>query len=399
MALMAKKQKVHSLTGRIDDRLMMQAFKAVKRNRGAAGIDKVSIAMFEENLEANLAALQRDLKTRDHFVPKPLRRVWIPKDAKGKKLRPLGIPAVRDRIAQEVVRRLLEPIFEPKFHDCSFGFRPGRSCHLAIRRVLSYHADEGRVTLDADIAGFFDNIPHKLIVDAVAEEVADGNILNLVQKFLAAGVLEHGVFKPTSIGTPQGGVISPLLANIVLNKLDWQLADAGYRFVRYADDFVVVCTDRQQAQAALTLVETVMTELGLSLSPEKTKVADFGKGYDFLGFRLSSKSRTMRPKSLEKFKTKVRDITRRCNNLDANVIVKLNQVIRGTANYFATNFSTCVKLYQKLDKWIRMRVRCMKFKRKVSTDNYRMKQATFDKKLGLLRMLDFTATSMRKSLA
>lgn len=399
MALMAKKQKVHSLTGRIDDRLMMQAFKAVKRNRGAAGIDKVSIAMFEENLEANLAALQRDLKTRDQFVPKPLRRVWIPKDAKGKKLRPLGIPAVRDRVAQEVVRRLLEPIFEPKFHDCSFGFRPGRSCHLAIERVLSYHADEGRVTLDADIAGFFDNIPHKLIVDAVAEEVADGNILNLVKKFLAAGVLEHGVFKPTSIGTPQGGVISPLLANIVLNKLDWRLADAGYRFVRYADDFVVVCKDRQQAQAALTLVEVVMTELGLSLSPEKTKIADFGKGYDFLGFRLSSKSRTMRPKSLEKFKTKVRDITRRCNNLDANVIVKLNQVIRGTANYFATNFSTCVKLYQKLDKWIRMRVRCMKFKRKLSTDNYRMKQGMFDKKLGLLRMLDFTATSMRKSLA
>jgi group II intron reverse transcriptase/maturase len=399
MALMAKKQKVHSLTGRIDDRLMMQAFKAVKRNRGAAGIDKVSIAMFEENLEANLAALQRDLKTRDQFVPKPLRRVWIPKDAAGKKLRPLGIPAVRDRIAQEVVRRLLEPIFEPKFHDCSFGFRPGRSCHMAIERVLSFHKDGDRVTLDADIAGFFDNIPHKLIVDAVAEEVADGNILNLVKRFLAAGVLEHGVFKPTTIGTPQGGVISPLLANIVLNKLDWRLAGSGYRFVRYADDFVVVCRDRQQAQAALTLVESVMTELGLSLSPEKTKIADFGKGYEFLGFRLSSKSRTMRPKSLEKFKTKVQEITRRCNNLDANVIVKLNQLIRGTANYFATNFSTCVKLYQKLDKWIRMRVRCMKFKRKLSTDNYRMKQGTFDRKLGLLRMLDLTATSMRKSLS
>jgi group II intron reverse transcriptase/maturase len=399
MALMARKKKVHSLTGRIDDRLMMQAFKAVKRNRGAAGIDKVSIAMFEENLEANLAALQHDLKTRDQFVPKPLRRVWIPKDAAGKKWRPLGIPAVRDRIAQEVVRRLLEPIFEPKFHDCSFGFRPGRSCHMAIERVLSFHKDGDRVTLDADIAGFFDNIPHKLIVDAVAEEVADGNILNLVKKFLAAGVLEHGVFKPTTIGTPQGGVISPLLANIVLNKLDWRLAGSGYRFVRYADDFVVVCRDRQQAQAALTLVESVMTELGLSLSPEKTKIADFGKGYDFLGFRLSSKSRTMRPKSLEKFRTKVQEITRRCNNLDANVIVKLNQLIRGTANYFATNFSTCVKLYQKLDKWIRMRVRCMKFKRKLSTDNYRMKQGTFDRKLGLLRMLDFTETSMRKSLS
>jgi group II intron reverse transcriptase/maturase len=294
---MGKKQKVHSLTGRIDDRLMKQAFKAVKRNRGAAGIDKVSIAMFEENLDSNLASLKRDLKTRGSFVPKPLRRVWIPKDAKGKKLRPLGIPAVRDRIAQEVIRRLLGPIFEPLFHDCSFGFRPKRSCHQAIERVLSFHEQGDRVTLDADIAGFFDNIPHKLIVDAVAEEVADGNILNLVKKFLAAGVMDNGVFKPTSIGTPQGGVISPLLANIVLNKLDGRLEEAGYRFVRYADDFVVVCKDRKQAEAALMLVEEIMTELGLKLSPEKTKIASYGKGYEFLGFRLSSKSRTMRPKS------------------------------------------------------------------------------------------------------
>lgn len=398
MAKKQKKIKVHSLTGRIDDRMMMQAFKAVKRNRGAAGIDKVSIAMFEENLEANLASLKRDLKTRNKFVPKPLRRVWIPKDATGKKLRPLGIPAVRDRIAQEVLRRLLEPIFEPLFHDSSFGFRPGRSCHKAIERVLSFHEDGFRITLDADIAGFFDNIPHKLIVDMVAEEVADGNILNLIKKFLAAGVMDNGVFKPTTIGTPQGGVISPLLANVVLNKLDWRLQQEGYRFVRYADDFVVVCKDRKQAEAALALVEEVMTELGLSLSPEKTKIATYGKGYEFLGFRLSSKSRTMRPKSLEKFKTKVRALTRRSHNLDANVIEKLNQVIRGTANYFAADFSTCIKLYQKLDKWIRMRIRCMKFKRKLSQDNYRMKQGTFDKKLGLLKMLDFTATTMRTSL-
>ena len=175
---MGKKRKVHSLTGRIDDRLMMESFKTVKRNRGAAGIDKVSIAMFEKNLDANLASLKRDLKTKGAFVPKPLRRVWIPKDATGKKLRPLGIPAVRDRIAQEVIRRLLEPIFEPLFHDCSFGFRPGRSGHDAIKRVLSYHEEGARITLDADIAGFFDNIPHKLIVAAVHAEVSDGNILN-----------------------------------------------------------------------------------------------------------------------------------------------------------------------------------------------------------------------------
>ena len=390
---MAKNRKVHSLTGRIDGRLMMQAFKAVKKNRGAAGIDKVSIEMFQQNLDVNLAALKRDLK-KGTFTPKPLRRVWIPKDAKGTKFRPLGIPAVRDRVAQEVIRRLLEPIFEPLFHDCSFGFRPKRSCHHAIERVLSFHGEGDRVTPDADISGFFDNIPHKLIVDAVAAEVADGNILSLVEKFLAAGVMENGVFKPTTIGTPQGGVVSPLLANIVLNQLDWRLERAAYRFVRYADDFVVVCATRQQAEAALDLVEEIMTDLGLSLSPEKTKIASYGKGYEFLGFRLSSKSRTMRAKSLEKFKTKIRELTRRCHNLDARAIEKLNQVIRGTANYFATNFSTCIKLFQKLDKWIRMRVRCMKFKRKSEFDNYRLRQGSFDKKLGLLKLLAFTNTTM-----
>ena len=395
---MGKKRKVYSLTGRIDDRLMMQSFKAVKRNRGAAGIDKVSIGMFEENLDANLASLKRDLKTKGSFVPKPLRRVWIPKDASGKKLRPLGIPAVRDRVAQEVIRRLLEPIFEPLFHDCSFGFRPQRSCHDAIEKVLSFHEEGDRVTLDADIAGFFDNIPHKLIVDAVHAEIADGNILNLIEKFLAAGVMENGVFKPTTIGTPQGGVISPLLANIVLNQLDWRLEAAGYRFVRYADDFVVVCKDRVQANAALETVAEIMTDLGLTLSSEKTKIASYGKGYEFLGFRLSSKSRTMRGKSEEKFKTKIREITRRCHNLDARVIEKLNQVIRGTANYFATEFSTCVRLFQKLDRWIRMRVRSMKFKRKLKFDNYRMKKRYFDKKLGLLQLLDFTQTTMSKTV-
>lgn len=393
---MAKKQKVHSLTGRIDDRLMMLAFTAVKRNRGAAGIDKVSIQMFEQNLEVNLKTLQQELK-QGTFVPHPLRRVWIPKDAQRTKFRPLGIPAVKDRVAQEVIRRLLEPIFEPLFHDCSFGFRPRRSCHLAIERALLFHRQGLGVTLDADIVGFFDNIPHHLIVSSIAEEVADGNILRLVEKFLAAGVMDNGVFSPTTIGTPQGGVISPLLANVVLNKLDWRLESQGYRFVRYADDFVVFCATRSEATAALAAVEKVLAELGLTLSPEKTKIGSYGKGYDFLGFRLSSRSRTMRPKSVVKFQAKIRELTRRCHNLDARAIEKLNQVIRGTANYFATNFSTCVKLFQRLDKWIRMRVRCMKFKRKSEFDNYRLKQGSFDKKLGLLRLLAWTPTTMCKT--
>jgi group II intron reverse transcriptase/maturase len=258
---------------------------------------------------------------------------------------------------------------------------------------LELHRQGYTVVLDADIQGFFDTIPHKIIMEAVAAEVADGNILRIVERFLTAGVMEGGVFKPTTIGTPQGGVVSPLLANIVLNHLDWQLHEAGYHFVRYADDFVVVCRTTQEAQEALTLVQRVLErELGLHLSPEKTKVTTFGKGYDFLGFTLSSCSRRMRQKSVLKFKAKIRELTVRKRNLDAEAIEKLNRVIRGTANYFGTAFSTNRWLFGRLDKWIRMRLRCMKLKRKSSNDNWKLRLRYFCHKLGLLAMRDLCAT-------
>jgi group II intron reverse transcriptase/maturase len=384
-----KKIKVHSLTGRITPKLMQQAFQAVKRNRGAAGVDKVSINLFDANREENLAALMRDLKGRT-YQPRPLRRVYIPKGPGSQKLRPLGIPVVRDRVAQEVIRRLLAPIFEPMFHDDSYGFIPGRNCHQAIERVLELHGQGYRTVLEADIQGFFDNIPHRVIEEAVAGEVADGNILRLVKGFLSAGVMEDGVRKPTTIGTPQGGVISPLLANIVLNRLDWRLHKLGYRFVRYADDFVVLCQHKQQAQEALDVVREVLeNELGLSLSPEKTMITTYGKGYEFLGFYLSSRSRRMRDKSVQKFKAKIRELTVRKHNLDAGVIEKLNRVIRGTANYFATGFSTCRWEFQKLDSWIRMRLRCMKVKRKNYNDNRKIRARFFRRKLGLLTLEEF----------
>ena len=236
----------------------------------------------------------------------------------------------------------------------------------------------------------FDNLKHSIIMDAVAAEVADGNILRLIQQFLTAGVMEDGVFKPTNIGTPQGGVISPLLANIVLHHLDRQLHEAGYHFVRYADDFVVLCRTNSQAQEALTLVKRVLEEeLGLRLSPQKTKITTYGKGYEFLGFVLSSRSRRMRDKSLLKFKAKIRELTVRKRNLDAEVVTKLNRVIRGTANYFATDFSTSRWIFQKLDSWIRMRLRCMKRKRKNYNDNGKLRVSHFRHKLGLLTLEEF----------
>ncbi len=380
-----RKQKVHSLTGRITPKLMLQAFKAVKRNRGAAGIDKVSVKMFEANLVDNLLALLRDLK-KGSFEPFPLRRVFVPKN--DSEFRPLGIPAVRDRVAQEVVRSLLSPIFEPLFHDSSFGFRPARNCHAAIERALDLHYSGLLVVLDADIKAFFDNLSHEVIMKAVAAEVADGNILRLIQKFLRSGVMEYGVFKPTNIGTPQGGVISPLLANIVLNHLDWQLHHRGFDFVRYADDFVVICQSNAQAEGALNFVQQILASLGLQLSPEKTRITTFGKGYSFLGFVLSPRSRRMRPKSVKKFKDKIRSLTTRHHNFEPSVIAELNRVIRGTALYFATDFSSCRGQFRKLDSWTRMRLRCMKYKRKRATDNYRLRNRLFIK-LGLLSLDSF----------
>jgi RNA-directed DNA polymerase len=381
------KIKAHSLTGRITPALMWTAFRNVKRNRGVAGIDKVSIRLFEENLLENLLALQRRLKDGT-YRPLPLRRVHIPKG--DGKTRPLGIPAVRDRVAQEVIRQLLSPLFERIFHDDSYGFRPARNCHQAVTRVMELHRQGYNQVLDADIKGFFDNIPHPVIMTGVAAEVADGNILRIVERFLKAGVMEEGGFQATTLGTPQGGVISPLLANIALNGLDWQLHDAGFPFVRYADDFVVFCRSQAQVMEAHGLVQQHLTRIGLTLSAEKTKMTDFRGGFAFLGFAISAATVTMRPKSVEKFKTKIRELTERHCNLDQAVVRQVNAVVRGTANYFATPFSSVWRLFRGLDSWLRMRLRAMKFKRKSLSDNWRFQRKHF-RNLGFLFLGDARA--------
>lgn len=203
MKIVHDKLKVYSLTGRITEELMLKAFKAVKKNRGAAGVDKVSIKMFESNLTNNLLSLMRELK-QGTYQPIPLRRVNIPK-GRGK-TRALGIPSVKCRIAQEVIRRLINPIFESRFHNNSFGFRNGRNCHQAVERLLQYAGQGFRYAVDVDIKGFFDNIPHDLIMESISARISDGNILRLINKFLKSGVMEEGELKPTLRGTPQGGL-------------------------------------------------------------------------------------------------------------------------------------------------------------------------------------------------
>jgi len=385
------KLKVHSLTGRITEELMLKAFKAVKKNRGAAGIDKVSIEMYQSNLSENLLSLMREMK-QGSYQPIPLRRVHIPKD--DGKTRALGIPSVNCRIAQEVVRRLINSTFESRFHENSYGFRPGRNCHQAVERTIDYAQQGYKYVVDVDIKGFFDNIPHSLIMESIAARIADGNILDLIERFLTSGVMEEGEFKPTTKGTPQGGVISPLLANIALNHLDWFLVEKGYLFVRYADDFVVLCKTQPDAERALEEIRTYLEQMELQVSPEKTKICHYSEGFNFLGFSIKSRSVQIRPKSREKFKNKIKELTRRSNNLDKEVISKLNRVIRGLVNYFGTKFSTLNTEFYKLDRWIRKRIRCMKYKRIWHTDNWRFRIKLI-RKLGLLNCYDLYQARQR----
>lgn len=371
-----KKLKIHSLTGRITELVMAKAFKAVRRNRGSAGLDKVSVEMYHANLERNLQSLMTCLKGRTYKAT-PLRRHYIPKG--GGKFRPLGIPNVKDRVAQEVIRSVIDSIFEKMFHDDSYGFRKGRNAHQAIERLLELHALGYEYVVDADVTGFFDNIPHGLIENLVAEEIADGNIIKIIKEFLNCGVVEDGKYIPTKMGTPQGGVISPLLANIVLNKFDWALDAKGFKFVRYADDFVILTKTRETAERALDFARTFLAEMGLTLHPEKTRITKFPRGFDFLGFTVNNHGAKMNMKSKERFHEKINKATIRSHNLDGETIVTLNRIIRGTANYFIKDFSTGHNAFRKLAKMVRRRIRCMKFGRISREDNKRLRIKHLDK--------------------
>jgi group II intron reverse transcriptase/maturase len=370
---------------------MLESFKAVKKNRGAAGVDKMSIALFESNLEPNLLSLMSKLK-QGTYQPMPLRRVYIPKG--DGKTRPLGIPTLKCRIAQEVIRRLINNTFESRFHKDSYGFRPGRNCHQAIERAVNFAQQGYKYVVDVDIKGFFDNIPHKLIMESVAARISDGNILTLIERFLKSGVMEEGELKPTPKGTPQGGVISPLLANIALDHLDWFLEEKGLFFVRYADDIVILCKTHPEAEKALEQIQTFLAEMELEVSQEKTKICHYCEGFNFLGFTIKHCSIRMRTKSREKFEDKIREITTRSHNLDLEVISKLNRVIRGTVNYFGTSFSTMRGEFRSLDSWIRRRIRCMKYKRISKADNRYLLNKHI-RKMGLLTCYDINQARLK----
>ena len=370
-----KKRKWYSLYDKVYALPNLErAWEKVRSKRGAGGIDRQTIASFGRNKEQELLELHRLLREK-RYQPHALRRVYIPK-ANGES-RPLGIPTIRDRVVQQALLNILEPIFEPLFHEHSYGFRPQRDAHQAIAHVRKAVSEGKEWIVDVDIRKYFDTVNHELLLDTVNEEISDGSVLRLLRMFLESGVMENGVRMATEEGTPQGGVMSPLLANIYLNRFDWEMAKAGYDVVRYADDFVVLCAKQQEAQRAYEAVRSIIEgKLRLQLHPEKTRIIDHKEGtFDFVGFLVHRRYLWPRIKSLEKFKERMKVLTRRQQPKNVEEVIRdLNYALRGFGNYFRV--ADVKGLFEDLDGWIRMRLRCfMEKKKAVKHQNYRISNA------------------------
>jgi RNA-directed DNA polymerase len=335
------------------------AFARVKANRGAPGVDHVTVAMFEARLDANLAALSAALRDGT-YRPQAIRRHWIPKGPRER--RPLGIPTVRDRVVQTALRLVVEPIFDATFAAHSYGFRPQRSTKQALRRVVMLLRAGYRYVVDADLRAYFDSIPHAPLRARVQTKVSDRRVLALVDAFLQQPIFEGLAQWTVDEGTPQGAVISPLLANLYLDPLDHAVAAAGYEMVRYADDFVILCRTAEEAQQALTLVQRWTEAAGLQLHPTKTHLVDMAQagGFEFLGYHFRGDQRRPRKKSVSKLKDAVRQKTRRTNGQSLAVIIAdVNHTLRGWFGYFKHSHGS----FRALDTWIRMRLRSILRKR------------------------------------
>lgn len=342
-------------------RTLAASWRQVNAHAGAAGVDRQTVEQFETQAEKHLQSLHEALRT-DTYVPQAVRRCWIEKLGSVEK-RPLGIPTVRDRVVQGALRLVLEPILEREFHTRSYGFRPGRGCKDALREVERLLKEGYTFVVDADIKSYFDTIAHPELMADVRRRVADGRVLKLLEAYLSQGVMDGLAQWTPEAGTPQGAVISPLLANLYLHPVDRALAEAGLEVVRYADDLVILCRSEEEAQRALELLETLISERKLRLHPEKTRIVNASQrgGFDFLGYHFEQGKRWPRKKSLRKFKEAVRRRTRRKSGKSlASTITELNPVLRGWFQYFKHSHWTT---FRPLDAWIRMRLRSILRKR------------------------------------
>lgn len=340
---------------------LQAAFWAVWRNRGAPGVDGQTVKQFAEQEQAQLAKLSEELRSR-RYRRQPARRVWIPKPGTTEQ-RPLGIPAVRDRTVEAALKHVLEPIFEHDFAEHSYGFRSGRGCREAVARVETLLSQGHAWCVELDYKSYFDTVPHAALLGLVRQRVVDGSVLALLEQMLKAGVLEGMKgWQPTETGTPQGAVLSPLLANIYLNPLDHQMAQAGYELVRYADDLVVLCRTQAEAEQALAVLRQWSQDAGLTLHPTKTRIVHApSEGFEFLGWQFRGGKKWPRQKSLQKLQEKLRPLTRRSNGRSlGEMVAKMNPILRGWHGYFR---ESCPTGLSGPDGWLRRRLRALLRKR------------------------------------
>jgi RNA-directed DNA polymerase len=381
------------------ERNLAAAYSQVARNKGAAGVDHVSVEHFGDQLDSELPRLTQQLRDGS-YRPQAVRRVHIPKPG-STETRPLGIPTVRDRVVQAAVVNVIEPIFEREFAEHSYGFRPGRGCKEALRRVDELLKAGYHFVVDADLKSYFDTIPHERLMSCLRERIADGSVLSLIAQFLKAGILDGMTEWTPEAGAPQGAVLSPLLSNVYLNPLDHLVTQRGFEMVRYADDFVILCRTAAEAEQALELVREWVAENGLTLHPTKTKIVDVRTdGFEFLGYRFVKHRRYPRKKSLQKFKDAIRAKTKRNRGVSLECIVAdVNQTLRGWFAYFQHSHRPT---FRPLDGWIRGRLRSILRRRSRrrgrarGSDHQRWPNAFFAK-LGLFNLETAHALAVQSS--
>jgi RNA-directed DNA polymerase len=375
-------RKVHSLVDKVYKRKNLEmAWQKVKRNAGAAGVDGQSVEVFEQQLDEQLDRLHAELRD-SRYQPQPVRQQLIPKAGQPGKYRPLGIPAVYDRVCQQALLNRLEPIFEPVFDDASFGYRRGRSTKDALRKIWKELAEGSEWIVDADLQNFFGSVDHEKLLTLVGQRISDGRVLRLIDQMLKAGCIAEGKRLPTEHGTPQGGVVSPVLSNILLTPFDWEMRRRGFRLTRYADDWVVTCRTRGEARRALVEAKKILTALGVTLNEDKTHIVHVSHGFEFLGYKIKRGSRRLslpatqirsgtregdlyaypRAKSIQHFKEQIRSRTRRKAPVSTQELVaEVNPVIRGWGLYFCK--AHVRKLFARLDRWILRRIWSHRLKR------------------------------------
>jgi len=354
-------KKYYSLIDKIYSKEnLTKAYQQVKKNKGAPGIDGITIKAYGENLHENTEALHLELKT-GRYEPSPVRRVEIPKPDGSS--RPLGIPTVRDRVVQQSILNIIQPIFEKDFHPSSYGYRLGGSCQKAIAKAERFMNRYGlNHVVDMDLSKCFDTLNHEQIIEKVNRKISDGKVLKLLKQFLKAGIMKNGEYAQTLSGSPQGGVCSPLIANIYLDDFDQEMKAKGIRIVRYADDILIFARSPRAAKKNLQIAKQILEdELKLKVNQKKTSITSVEKGVAYLGVIIWGNRVTINPKRIKRFKDNIRELTPRNHGMNVEAMIKrLNPVLRGWANYF--KIANCKRKFAELMQWVRRRLRMKQMK-------------------------------------